>query len=192
MGPQGTDALNSLSLFNNLVRQWPWDIATATAFAGVNFLAIVSCLDACPPPGGWGPNHELAGQGAGCVVSGMLGSAPIGGSLSRSMVASLTGASTPLMGFVCGSATMLLALPHVAMLLASTPKAALAAVVLAAVLPSVIYPKDLLKLDGVDTVVGFATAVASSFIDPTKGFAVGLVLHAVLSILPRTLGLLKR
>merc|ERR1712137_1236471 len=156
-----------------------WAVFSAVSYASVNYLAIISVVPDAP-------SNELAGQGVGCICSGMLGSAPIGGSLSRSMVADLTGATSPLMGFVSGIATMLLAFPQVAMLLASTPKAALAAVVLAAVLPSVVYPKDLLKLGGVDAVVGFVTAVASSFIDPTKGFAVGLALHAMLSTLPRT------
>merc|ERR1712039_570422 len=122
-----------------------------------------------------GPSNELAGQGVGCICSGMLGSAPIGGSLSRSMVAELTGATSPLMGFVSGIATLLLAFPQVGALLAPTPKSVLAAVVLAAVLPGVLNPKDLLKLRGVDATIAWMTTAAVCVTDPTNGFGVGLV-----------------
>eukprot|EP00927_Polykrikos_kofoidii_P042562 TRINITY_DN3656_c0_g1_i1.p1 TRINITY_DN3656_c0_g1~~TRINITY_DN3656_c0_g1_i1.p1 ORF type:complete len:452 (-),score=69.87 TRINITY_DN3656_c0_g1_i1:294-1649(-) len=178
------------AILTGWVRQWPWDMPWATlfdrlggvhwalvstaAFAAVDFLAIISVVPE-------GPSNELAGQGVGCVVSGMVGSAPIGGSLSRSLVADMTGASSPLMGLTSGLVTLLLALPQVAALLAPTPKAVLAAIVLAAVLPGVVNPKDVLKLRGIDAVSGWATAIASCLTDPTKGFGIGLVVHAVLA-----------
>ncbi|CAK0790476.1 unnamed protein product [Prorocentrum cordatum] len=157
----GAGALGLLVVW---VRRWPWEmplaalverlgglastILSATAFAAINFLAIISVEAEKPPPGGWVPSVELSGQGVACVVSGMAGSAPAGGSLSRSMVAGLTGAASPLMGLVCGVCTLLLAIPQVASLLAPTPKAVLAAICLAAVLPTVLRPKDVLKLQG--------------------------------------------
>lgn len=159
---------------------WHWAIFSAVTFAGVDFLAVISVEAERPPPGGWSPPRELAGQGVACIVSGMSGSAPIGGSLSRSMVAGMTGAGTPLAGFICGLATLALGLPAVSSLLAPMPKSVLAAVVLAAVLPSAIYPKDVLRLKGADAVVGWATALASCFVDPTRGFGIGLVLAAAL------------
>lgn len=159
---------------------WPWVVISATAFAAVDFLAIISVEAEKPPPGGWSPARELAGQGLGCVISGMAGSAPVGGSLSRSMVAGMTGANSPIMGLVSGIATLVLAFPQVAALLAPTPKAVLSAVVLAAVLPGVVNPKDVLKLKSTDAIVAWATAVASCATDPTKGFGVGLALHLVM------------
>jgi len=179
------------SMLTGWVRLWPWQmpwgqlferlggfhwaIVSALAFACVDFLAIISVVPD-------GPANELAGQGVGCIVSGMLGSAPIGGSLSRSMVADLTGAASPLMGFVSGVATLLLAFPQVGSLLAPMPKAVLAAVVLAACLPTVVNPKDVNRLKGADFIVGWATALASCFTDPTKGFAIGLVVHVLLDL----------
>jgi len=173
------------------VRRWPWEmpwgelferlgglpsaLVSATAFACVDFLAIISVVPE-------GPANELAGQGVGCVVSGMVGSAPIGGSLSRSMVAGMTGATSPLMGFTSGVATLILAFPQVGALLAPTPKAVLAAIVLAAVLPGVVNPKDVLKLGGADAVVAWATTLASCATDPTKGFGAGLAVYALLRV----------
>lgn len=179
------------------LRRWPWEmpwgellgrlggahwaLLSAAAFAAVDFLAIISVVPE-------GPANELAGQGIGCIVSGMAGSAPVGGSLSRSMVAGMTGATSPLMGFVSGSATLVLAFPQVGALLAPVPKAVLAAVVLAAVLPSVLWPKDVLGLRGADAAVGWATALACCLTDPTKGFGAGLAVHASLRLLRRPAG----
>eukprot|EP00811_Abedinium_folium_P030081 NODE_4791_length_1847_cov_1.976163.p1 GENE.NODE_4791_length_1847_cov_1.976163~~NODE_4791_length_1847_cov_1.976163.p1 ORF type:complete len:585 (+),score=144.00 NODE_4791_length_1847_cov_1.976163:71-1825(+) len=196
MPPLPPPDASPLPPFAGIVNCWPWDmpwaetaallggwptaILGATAFAGVNFLAIISVEDACKPLGGWSPRRELTGQGVGCAVSGLLGCAPVGGSLSRSMVAGLTGAATPLTGFVSGLATMLLAFPQVTVLLAPTPKAVLAAIVLAAVLPSIVQPREAFALKGADAPVRWVTAAVSCCVDPTKGFAAGLVLHAAL------------
>mmetsp|Transcript_43178 Transcript_43178/g.101500 ORF Transcript_43178/g.101500 Transcript_43178/m.101500 type:complete len:455 (+) Transcript_43178:113-1477(+) len=184
-------------LMTSWVRRWPWDmpwneladrlggwpyaIASAAAFAAVDFLAILSVVPSAPA-------KELVGQGVGCVVSGMVGSAPIGGSLSRSMVAGMTGASSPLSGLVSGFSTLILAFPEVSAYLAPTPKAVLAAIVLAAVLPTVVMPKDMLKLKGLDVLSGWVTAIASLLTDPTIGFGVGLALHACLATIRKMLG----
>lgn len=161
---------------------WPWAVASAVAFAGVDFLAIVSVVDSGPL------GQEMYGQGVGCIVSGMAGSAPIGGSLSRSLVARMTGASSPLAGLVNGLCTMALALPYVAGWLAPMPKAVLAAVVLAAVLPSVAYPKELLQLAGADAAVAWTTCGVCALTDPTKGFIAGIALHALLRPFRRKVG----
>merc|ERR1712226_821840 len=62
---------------------WPSAIASATAFAAVDFLAVLSVQAEAPPAFGWSPAREMAGQGIACFASGLAGSAPIGGSLSR-------------------------------------------------------------------------------------------------------------
>eukprot|EP00439_Symbiodinium_sp_Y106_P028026 s1835_g3.t1 len=159
---------------------WPYAVLSAVAFAGVDYLAIISVEAERPAPGGSRPTRELAGQGIGCIASGMAGSAPVGGSLTRSMLAGMIGASSPLMGLVCGFATMGLAFPQVSKLLVMTPKAVLSSTVLAAVLPAVVAPKDLLRLGGPDALAGWATAAATCSTDPTKGFGIGLLVYAVL------------
>jgi MFS superfamily sulfate permease-like transporter len=188
--------MNVQTLLTSWVRRLPWEmpwgdlfarfggahwaVINALAFACVDFLAIISVVPE-------GPANELAGQGVGCIVSGMVGSAPIGGSLSRSNVAGMTGASSPLMGLVSGIATLILAFPQVGQILAPMPKSVLAAVVLAATLPGVVNPKDVLKLKSVDALVGWITALASCMIDPTMGFGVGLAAFVVLRVVPGSL-----
>ncbi|CAE7423620.1 unnamed protein product [Symbiodinium natans] len=159
---------------------WPYAVLSAVAFAGVDYLAIISVEAERPAPGGSRPTRELAGQGIGCIASGMAGSAPVGGSLTRSMLAGMIGASSPLMGLVCGFATMGLAFPQVSKLLQMTPKAVLSSTVIAAVLPAVVTPKDLLRLSGPDALAGWATAAATCTTDPTKGFGIGLVVYTAL------------
>lgn len=183
------DDVGLAPMLTSWVRQWPWEmpwaelfsclggvhiaVISATAFATVDFLAILSVVPS-------GPASELFGQGFACVVSGMVGAAPIGGSLSRSLVAQMTGCTSPLMGLVAGITTLILSFPQFGMLLAPMPKSVLAAVVLAAVLPGVIRPNDVLKLRGIGGIAGWATTIACCLSDPTIGFGVGLVVHTTL------------
>eukprot|EP00746_Dinoflagellata_sp_MGD_P080943 gnl/MRDRNA2_/MRDRNA2_32249_c0_seq1.p1 gnl/MRDRNA2_/MRDRNA2_32249_c0~~gnl/MRDRNA2_/MRDRNA2_32249_c0_seq1.p1 ORF type:complete len:126 (-),score=32.01 gnl/MRDRNA2_/MRDRNA2_32249_c0_seq1:87-464(-) len=118
----------------------------------------------------------------------MAGSAPVGGSLSRSMIAGISGASSPLMGLACGVATCCLAFPSVSMVMAPTPKAILAAIVLAAVLPGVLYPKDMLKMKAGDAFVGWGTCIGSLWMDPTKGFFLGLAMYGITQAAGKALG----
>ena len=66
--------------------------------------------------------------------------------------------------------------------MAPTPKAALSAVIISAVLKSVVFPKDLNNLQGIDFVVGWGTAIATALSSPTQGFGAGLVLFFATSI----------
>lgn len=119
------------------------------------------------------------------------------------MLARLTGATSRAAGFVHGVAAILL-LPY-AGALAATPKAALAAVVLAAIGPGVARPKGVLVLRGSEagarrgadnvggggrpslaadchrTQVAWLTALASVVADPTTGFLAGLAASAFFS-----------
>ena len=117
------------------------------------------------------------------------------------MLARLTGATSRAAGFVHGVAAISL-LPY-AGALAATPKAALAAVVLAAVGPGVARPKGVLALrgseagarhgvdsarggkaaDGPRTQVAWLTALASVVADPTTGFLAGLAAAAAVAAL---------
>ncbi|CAJ1327943.1 unnamed protein product [Effrenium voratum] len=152
---------------------WPFAVLSAVAFAFVDYLAILSVEAERPAPGGSNPSREMVGQGVACIASGMAGSAPIGGSLTRSMLAGMVGASSPIMGLITGLATMCLGFHVIATLLEPTPKAVLSSTVLAAVLPAVVSPKDLLVLRGSDALVGWFSAAATCLTDPTKGFGIG-------------------
>ena len=68
-------------------------------------------------------------------------------------------------------------------ILSPTPKAALSSVIISAVLKSVVLPKDLNKLRGLDFVVGWGTGIATALSSPTQGFGAGLVLFFATSIL---------
>ena len=154
---------------------------SAATFAAVDFLQSVSVCSAFESENAlsWSPNRELAGQGVASVASGAFLGGPCGASLSRSMLARMTGARSAKAGFVHGAAAVAL-LPYAAVLKAA-PKAALAAVVLAAVGPGVAKPKALLALSGADAAVGWATAAVSVVADPTSGFLAGLALAALLA-----------
>ena len=65
-------------------------------------------------------------------------------------------------------------------IMAPTPKAALSAVIVSAVLKTIIKPKDLMKLSGYDFVTGWGTGVITAVTSPTQGFGAGLVLHYLL------------
>ncbi|CAK9080575.1 unnamed protein product [Durusdinium trenchii] len=161
----------------NRLGGWPLAVMSAVAFAFVDYLAIISVEAERPAPGGSRPNREMAGQGLGCIASGMGGSAPIGGSLTRSMLAGMIGCLATLMGLVCGLVTMCLGFPMIATLLEPTPKAVLSSTVLAAVLPAVVAPKDLLRLKGSDALVGWVSAAGTCLTDPTKGFGMGCAFY---------------
>ncbi|KAJ1445439.1 sulfate transporter family-domain-containing protein [Pelagophyceae sp. CCMP2097] len=148
----------------------------AVAFAAVDFLQVVSVCASFEADDGvqWSPDRELGAQGVACVASGLAGGGPVGASLSRSCVARLSGASSPRAGFFHGVFAIAL-LPY-ARHVATVPKAALAAVVLAAVLPGILQPTAILKLNRADAAVAGATALASVLTDPTTGFVFGLTL----------------
>jgi len=205
--PQSTEDLSEdtahwslQALMFGWVRSWPWTMAwartveqlggwmsacvSAIGFAAVDFLAIISIQAEMVPSGDWGVSRELAGQGIACIVSGIAGGGPVGGSLSRSMVAKMTGAASPLMGFVCGLTTIALTAHTAGVLLAPIPQAVLAAIVLAAVLPSVLHPKDLIKLGGRDAAVAWLTVAASVLVDPMTGFMFGIAVYVLLNVRP--------
>ena len=164
-------------------RSWAALAKSSVVFAAVDFLQSVSVCsafeaenghawscaeighawsstDRINPTQAWSPDRELAAQGVASVASGAFRGGPCGASLSRSMLARLTGATSRAAGFVHGVAAISL-LPY-AGALAATPKAALAAVVLAAVGPGVARPKGVLALRG-------SEAAARHGVDSARG-----------------------
>lgn len=81
----------------------------------------------------WDPNREFMGQGFANLGAGLFGGYPAGGSFSRSSLNRLSGARTRWSGVLTG--VFILAFMPVAAIMSSLPKAALAGLVIAAVLP---------------------------------------------------------
>ena len=156
---------------------------SSTIFAAVNFLSIMGIASGFESENGiaWSAERELVAQGVSCGVAAAVGSAPVSGSMSRSLVSRMTGTTSQLACIVTALAWIYLQ-PYMS-IMTPTPKAALSAVILSAVLKSVCLPKDLLSLQGVDAVVGWGTGIATAVTSPTQGFGLGLALYAVTSVL---------
>jgi MFS superfamily sulfate permease-like transporter len=62
-------------------------------------------------------------------------------------------------------------------IMSPTPKAVLSAVIASAVVQGVCMPKDLMKLQGLDFVVGCSTGLVTAITSPKLGFALGLMFY---------------
>lgn len=161
---------------------YPILFVSATLFAAVNFLSIMGIASGFESENGisWSAPRELISQGVSCGVASLVGSAPVSGSMSRSLVSRMTGTTSQL-------ACMLTALIWIFMLpfmsiMSPTPKAALSAVIVSAVIKGVLVPKDLMKLQGLDFITGWGTGIITAVTSPTLGFGIGLALYFALSI----------
>ena len=152
-------------------------LLSATIFAGVNFLSIVAISTGFERDDGvaWSAPRELLAQGASNVVAGLVGSAPVSGSMSRSLVSRMTGATSRLACVVTAVLWMCM-MPYMSVM-SRTPRAALSAVIVGAVIGNVVAPSKLLALRGPDLFVGLMTAAMSAIVSPTMGFVLGCVLH---------------
>eukprot|EP00591_Stephanopyxis_turris_P003933 CAMPEP_0195507518 /NCGR_PEP_ID=MMETSP0794_2-20130614/941_1 /TAXON_ID=515487 /ORGANISM="Stephanopyxis turris, Strain CCMP 815" /LENGTH=473 /DNA_ID=CAMNT_0040634225 /DNA_START=118 /DNA_END=1539 /DNA_ORIENTATION=- len=157
-------------------------IVSAFIFAAISFLTIVGIASGFETENGiaWSPSRELFGQGVACGIAGVTGSAPCSGSLSRSLVARLAGGTSQLSCIVTALCWICF-LPCMS-IMSPTPKAALSAVIISAVIKSVVKPKELLGFKGLDIVEGWVTAILTATTSPTMGFAFGCVLSLVLSL----------
>jgi len=68
-------------------------------------------------------------------------------------------------------------------IMSPTPKAALSAVIVSAVIKNVVMPKKLLQLKGMDFLVGIVTAFTTAITSPTLGFGCGVILYTVINSL---------
>ncbi|KAL3805754.1 hypothetical protein ACHAW5_001429 [Stephanodiscus triporus] len=152
-------------------------LLTASVFSAVNYLGIVAIASGYERDDGvpWSATRELLAQGSSNIVAGLVGSAPISGSMSRSLIGRMTGASSR---FACVVTALIwiFTMPYMSAM-GRTPKSALSAVIVTAVAKNVIYPSKLLALRGPDLFVGLMTAVSAAVISPTMGFVLGCVLH---------------
>mmetsp|Transcript_26543 Transcript_26543/g.58168 ORF Transcript_26543/g.58168 Transcript_26543/m.58168 type:complete len:465 (-) Transcript_26543:102-1496(-) len=158
---------------------WPALAITTLLFAGVNFLSIMGIASGFEAENGipWSAPRELIAQGVSCGVASLVGSAPISGSMSRSLVSRMTGTTSQL-ACILTAIIWIVAMPYMS-IMSPTPKAALSAVIVSAVIKSVVMPKSLMALKGIDFVVGWGTAVLTAMTSPTLGFGSGLVLFLV-------------
>ena len=155
-------------------------LTSSSIFAFVNFLSIVSVAYLFETENhiSWTTKREMNAQGFACIMAGVSGSAPVGGSFSRSLVSRMTGATSSLSCIITALCWIYL-LPFMTFM-SCTPKAALSSIIVSAVIKSVIYPKDLLSMkDGYDRLVGWYTAIVTTLTSPTIGFMFGLILWNV-------------
>ncbi len=152
---------------------------TATLFAAVNFLSIMGIASGFEAEDGiaWSAPRELVAQGIACGVAGITGSAPVSGSMSRSLVARMTGSTSQLTCIITALIWIYL-MPYMS-IMSPTPKAALSAIIISAVIKGVVFPKQLMAMEGTDFYIGWGTGIATAMTSPTIGFGIGLVLALI-------------
>lgn len=156
---------------------------TAAIFSGVNFLSIVGIASGFESDNSvpWSAPRELIAQGVSNLASAAVGSAPVSGSMSRSLVSRMTGASSQ-MACLVTALLWIYMMPYMS-IMSPTPKAALSAVIVSAVLKNVVMPKKILALKGNDFFVGVVTAATTAITSPTIGFGVGCIVFVVIGAL---------
>lgn len=162
---------------------------TAAIFAAINFLSIVGIASGFETENGisWSASGELYAQGIACIVAGITGSAPVSGSLSRSLVSRMAG-TTSQFGCIVTALCWILFLPYMS-IMTPTPKSALSAVIVSAVVKGVLVPKDLIAMKSwQDRVVGWGTAMATACTSPTLGFGTGCVLTLIVGLINMIVG----
>jgi len=174
------DVLSSENFLSNFNGSLGSALFSALVFTMVNFLSIVAISSHFESDPGlsraWvSPTKDLIAQGVACLSSGLIGGGPIGGSLSRSLVSVILGA-TSYVSSISAGLTLLLLVNFVGGLLTFTPITSLAALVVCAVGVEVLLPKDLLKLGGAgNKVVGWWTGIVTMLYNPVIGFSLGIV-----------------
>lgn len=175
------ELLNINDLMNTpLVEQFGGSYAilfiTATLFAAVNFLSIMGIVSGFETDNGiaWSAPRELTAQGVACGVAGITGSPPVSGSMSRSLVSRMTGTTSRLACII--TALIWIYLMPFMTIMSPTPKAALSAVIISAVVKSVVFPKQLMELKGSEAFIGWGTGIATAVTSPSIGFGIGLIL----------------
>lgn len=158
-------------------------IITASLFAGVNFLSIMGIASGFETENGieWSPARELIAQGVACGVAGYTGSAPASASMSRSLVSRMAGTTSQMSCMV--TALLWIYLMPFMSVMSPTPQAALSAIIISAVIKSVVFPKDLMAMKGSDFVVGWISGIATAVTSPTLGFGIGLLCYGIASAL---------
>ena len=173
--------LTEVPIVERFGNSWLMLAISSSLFAAVNFLSIMGIASGFENDDGiaWSAPRELLAQGVACCVAAAVGSAPVSGSLSRSLVSRMTGATSQMACLITALFWIYL-LPYMG-IMSPTPKAALSAVIVSAVLKGVCVPKDLMKLKGLDSIVGWGSGIATALTSPTLGFGAGLALYIAVS-----------
>lgn len=126
------------------------------------------------------PNRELIALGSANVASGLFGGYPVTGGFSRTAVNDTAGARTPLASVIT-AAIVLISIALLTPILASLPKAALGAIIIAAVigLIDVAEMRHIAKVKPTD-LVGLAVAFAATL---GLGIELGILVAVVASML---------
>lgn len=171
--------------FPSLTLTLPWGDAPGLLLPGL-VIALVGFAEAASisrhyateDREGWDPNREFVGQGLANVAAGVFQGYPAGGSFSRSSLNRLSGARTRWSGVLTG--IIVLAFMPVAAVLSSLPKAALAGLVMASVVPLIkVQPfTELWRVSRPQFGVAAATLVATLAFAPRveRGVLVGVML----------------
>lgn len=169
--------ITEVPIIERFGNSWLMLAVSASLFAAVNFLSIMGIASGFQSEDGiaWSAPRELIAQGVACGMAAAVGSAPVSGSLSRSLVSRMTGATSQMACLVTALFWIYL-LPYMG-IMTPTPKAALSAVIVSAVLKGVCVPKELMKLQGIDSIVGWGAGIATALTSPTLGFGAGLALY---------------
>ena len=175
-----TKLVNDVPLVEQFGDSYVMLAVSCCIFAGVNFLNIMGITSGFEQEDGiaWSAERELVAQGASNVMAAAVGSAPVSGSLSRSLVSRITGTTSQMACLVTALCWIFLQ-PYMS-IMTPTPKAALSAVIVSAVVKGVVYPKALLDMSGMDAIIGWLTGIATAITSPTQGFGFGLIFFGVL------------
>ncbi len=165
----------------------PWSRVSSLIVPGIVISVVgfaegvsVSRLYASQERQRWDADREFLSKGIGNVVSGLTGGFPVGGSLSRSSVNKLAGASSRWSGLVTGVAVLLF-LPFSGVL-EPLPRAVLSGIVIAAVW-GIVRPRELLALWRIvpaQALVGWSTFVLTLVMAPhiDRAVLLGVALSA--------------
>lgn len=131
----------------------------------------------------WDADREFVGQGLANVVAAFSGGFPVGGSFGRSAVNRVSGARTRWSGAVTGAAVLAF-LPFAGML-ADLPRAVLAGIVVAAVVPLIRVDRivEIIRYSPVQGAVGATTFALTIALMPRideavlLGIGLGVVVH---------------
>jgi len=149
----------------------------ALAITLVGFVELTAIAKAVARKEGYrvNPNAELRGLGLANVAASFSGGYPVAGSFSRTAVAHRAGAGTKLAGALAGL-LVLASLLALAPLFSPLPKAALAAVVIAAVWPLADFhqPLGLWRVKRTDALAWGATFVAALAFGPLLAIGAGV------------------
>ena len=175
--------LPTLAAFETV--RWSELLPSAALIALIGFIESIAIAKSTVRVGGGriDPDRELIALGAANLAGGLTGAMPVAGGFSRTMVNVAAGARSQRASVVT-ALWLMAAGAGLASLLSEVPKAALAALLIAAVLP-LLDPRGLLALWRYDTREGIAatiTLAGTVVLGVETGMALGIVATILLAL----------